>query len=346
MEKNILISGSMIYGGLPGSLKKGFEGIGWQVHGFDDQLIFNEQNRWSNRYVNRLCWRLTAKAVQQRLIQAVEALRPSVLLVLKGFYFSPETITRVKKASPSTVLIYFNPDNSFNTWHFGNSNDWIRNSVHLYDIHFTWGKFLIPELRAAGAKAVFYLPFACDPDLHHPVALGQEDISEYGSDVAFVGSWDKEREGWLSHLLDYRLKIWGNAWQKASPVIREKWQQKEMVGDKFSKVCCASKINLNFIRKQNIPAHNMRTFEIPACGGFMLSTRTSEQGSIWTEGHEIACFSTPHELRQMVEQYLKSTRKRETMALRANKKALSYFTYKVRAEEIENFIEIPNSRLG
>lgn len=332
-----MISGSMVFGGLPSSLKKGFENIGWIVHGFDDQAIFAEQNRWTvNKYTYRLFWRQLAGKVQEHLISKVVELKPAVLLVLKGFYFAPETIARIRKLSPATVLMHFNPDNSFNTWHFGNSNNWIRNAIPLYDVNLTWGEFLIPRLSAAGAKKVIHLPFACDPDLHRPVVLSKADLTEYGADVAFVGSWDEEREWWLSHLLDHRLKIWGNNWQKASKSIQTKWQQKAMIGDDFSRVCCASKTNLNFIRKQNIPAHNMRTFEIPACGGFMLSTRTSEQNTIWTEGEEIACFSSPQELRQMLDQYLADNQVRSIMAARANERSCRYYSYTERARQIES----------
>jgi len=335
--RRIMISGSMVFGGLSSSLKKGFENIGWLVQGFDDQKIFTENNRWAtNRYGYRLFWRQLARAVQGQLISDVVQSRPAVLLVLKGFYFAPETIARIRKLSPATALMHFNPDNSFNTWHFGTSNDWIRKSIPLYDVHLTWGEFLIPRLRAAGAKEVFHLPFACDPDLHRPAVLSKADLAEYGADVSFVGSWDEEREWWLSHILGYRLKIWGNDWQKAAKSVQKKWQRKAMIGDEFSKVCCASKIDLNFIRKQNIPAHNMRTFEIPACGGFMLSTRTCEQKAIWTESEEIACFSSPQELTQMLDRYLADDQSRSVMAPRAYKKACRQYTYTERARQIES----------
>lgn len=335
-SRGIMISGSAIFGGLSSSLKRGFENIGWRVHGFDDQKIFTEQSRWTtNRYIYRLLWRQLAKMVQEQLILELLASKPALLLVLKGFYFDPGTFVRIRKLRPATVLMHFNPDNSFNTWHFGNSNDWIRKSIPLYDAHFTWGEFLIPRLRAAGAKEVFHLPFACDPELHRPLVLSKADLTEYGADVAFVGSWDEEREWWLKEIVDYPIKIWGNNWHKAAKNVRSKWQQKEMIGDDFSKVCCASKINLNFIRKQNIPAHNMRTFEIPACGGFMLSTRTSEQNAIWTEGKEIACFSSPQELRQMLDQYLADDQARSAMAARANEKAGRQYSYTERARQIE-----------
>jgi len=340
IHPSIMISGSTILGGLGRSLKKGFENIGWLVYEFDDQKIFAEQSRWAaNKYIYRVFWPQLAKAVQERLISEIARLKPAILLILKGFYYSPEAIARIKRLNPAPVLMHFNPDNSFNTWHFGNSNQWIRDSIPLYDIHLTWGEFLIPKLRSAGAKKAFHLPFACDPDLHYPVDLTEADLAEYGADVAFVGSWDKEREWWLSHILDYQLTIWGNGWQKAAKSIQEKWKKKEVIGDVFSKVSCASKINLNFIRKQNIPAHNMRTFEIPACSGFMLSTRTIEQNKIWSEGEEIGCFSNPQELRTMLDQYLRDNQLRSVMANRAHNICYQKNSYTIRARQVDFIVD-------
>lgn len=340
-SRRILISGSGVYGGLPDSLRRAFEKNGWLVRSFDDQNVFDEQNAWAaNKYVYRLFWRRLASGVQARLLSEVGNWKPDLVLIIKGFYFDPGTISRIKKLSPRTVLMHFNPDNTFNTWHFGTSNDWIRDSVPYYDAHLTWGEFLIPLINAAGAKKTFYMPFACDPKLHHPVQLNEGDLAKYGADVAFIGSWDEEREGWLSSLLDYNVKIWGNAWQKSDRRLRERWQRAAVYGSEFSKICNASKINLNLIRKQNVPAHNMRTFEIPACGGFMLSTRTKEQDAIWKEGEEIACFSGPQELRQVIDRYLADECARRAISSRARQKAHGYYSYEITARKIGDHFAI------
>ena len=49
----------------------------------------------------------------------------------------------------------------------------------------------------------------------------------------------------------------------------------------------------------------MRTFEIPACFGFALSTKTKEQQDFFKEGAEADYFSTPEELKQKIDFYLK-----------------------------------------
>ena len=131
------------------------------------------------------------------------------------------------------------------------------------------------DIKKSGVQRVEYLPFGYDQKLHYPVDVSAAERKIYDSDVAFIGSWDEKREKWLNHLLDYDLKIWGSAWKKANKNLQRKWQGREAVGEEFSKVCNSAKIILNIIRKQNfeypgrnISSHNMRTFEVPACGDF------------------------------------------------------------------------------
>jgi hypothetical protein len=99
-------------------------------------------------------------------------------LVLKGFFIRPETLLIIRKRLPRAVLFNFNPDNPFNTWHFGNSNQWVRQSIQHYDVYFIWGQFLMKQLRQAGAKRVEYLPFGYDPGIHYPVvaSLGGKQL--------------------------------------------------------------------------------------------------------------------------------------------------------------------------
>ena len=180
-----------------------------------------------------------------------------------------------------------------------------------------------------------YLPFAYDPDLHYPIEVTEEEKKIFGSDIAFIGSYDKEREEFLMNLADYDLAIWGNGWNKVllfSP-LRKKWKGRDAIGEDFSRVCNASKIILNHIREQNGNAHNMKTFEIPACGGFIVTNRTEEQCEFFEEGRDIACFETQEELKDKIKQSLNDSKIRQNTSDSAYKKIHGH-SYDVRVKEI------------
>ena len=81
--------------------------------------------------------------------------------------------------------------------------------------------------------------------------------------------------------------------------------------------------------------HAMRTFEIPACGGFMLAERTEEHMELFDEGKEADFFGPPEELGDKVRYYLKHDSKRMRMSEAAYQRVTTgRNTYKDRLEQI------------
>jgi len=338
----LAISGDFLFFSLSSSFKRAFESLNVDIACFNDRESYERANPFNDnknlrKLANKIFFKFFIRKVQDDFIDFIKQEKPDLLLVIKGWYFFPETIKKIKKLFPKLLIFNFNPDNPFNTWHKGSSNDLIRNSIPFYDVYFIWGKFLIEPLRKAGARRVEYLPFAWDPFLRQPAGLLNEDEQEhFGSDVVFVGSWDKERERILSRLLGYDLKIWGSSWQKANSKLQSAWTKKAEFGKNFCKIIKSSKIVLNLIRKQNPSSVNMRTFEIPACRGFMLSTRTEESLQFFQEGKEAEYFSDYEELKEKIDFYLKHDDLRKQIAENAYRKVLSdeSYTYKDRAKKI------------
>ncbi len=317
------------------SYLRAFRKLGYNTLCFDVTEEYEKVSRLTkNRYTNRLISPYAVWILNKKLIEMANDYKPDLIFIHKGQFIYPKTLEEIKTGNKALLFI-FNPDDPFNT-NRGASSKFIRNSVPLYDCYFIWSKALIPKVKHAGAKRVEYLPFASDPELHYPTELMEEDRKKYESDIVFVGNWDVEREEWLSRLDGYNLAIWGtDYWRKRckNKFLKSCWEGRTVFGGEMSKVLQCSKINLNILRLQNKEAHNMRTFEVPACGGFMLHERSHEVLEIFKEDEEIACFSTPEELREKIEYYLVHEDKRRETAERAYQKVQKE-TYLKRAQHI------------
>lgn len=326
-DKNEIIIGSFLWI---------FESLGHEVEYFPVQEYYGEKlNRVPNRYirgvVHRLFWRWLCRSLNERFLSLIEETKPDLIFVCKGWHVSPKTLKTIKKRRPDIPLFCFNQENPFSLWNISYSNPWMLKSIPLYDVYFTWGKFLIDKIKKAGAKRVEYLALGFDPKFDHPTEVNDEERKKYGSDIAFIGSWDKERDEWLSYLADFDLKIWGGGhWKDASPRLRAKWQG---YVDDFPKVCAASKIVLDILRKQMQPAISLKAFEVSACKGFFMSNKGGEIPDFFEEGKEVVTFSDPKDMVEKVKFYLDQDELRKKIAEAAYKKVQNY-SYVERAKKV------------
>jgi spore maturation protein CgeB len=81
----------------------------------------------------------------------------------------------------------------------------------------------------------------------------------------------------------------------------------------------------------------MRTFEIPACGAFLLAERTEEHLELFEENKEMVCFESPEELVDKVRYYLAHDKERQRIAEAGYGKVTGEkHTYQDRLSEILN----------
>jgi len=87
-----------------------------------------------------------------------------------------------------------------------------------------------------------------------------------------------------------------------------------------------SKIGLNCTSMQMKGAINQRVFDIPACGGFVLTDRREQLDSAF-EPDETACYEDPSELAGLVRHYLATPYARQRITRKAQKRILADHTY-------------------
>ena len=275
-----------------------------------------------------------------RLLLNAFLYKPDLIFFVKAENISYKVIRLLKKLNVSLVNFY--PDNPFSFWN-RNSNSNILMSLPLYDCFLIWSKMLIPVIKSSGSECVYYFPFAYDKELfmdrsHLGVGLFEEHNTEKLTiDVCFIGTWEPEREKWLAQLCEklpnLNLAIWGNLWEESLPegsVLKSRLRGKAICGKKMIKAFQESKIVLNFIRKQNATSHNMRTFEVPASGAFLLTQRTKEQAELlFKEGESVECFDTLEELTDKIKFYLVNENLREDIKKKAIERVKLFTMQKV-----------------
>ncbi|TNF37896.1 MAG: hypothetical protein EP329_01900 [Deltaproteobacteria bacterium] len=277
------------------------------------------------------------------LVAEIARLRPDLVLVFKTDGLPAATYWVLKLATKAKIAV-FHPDDPFNVgrrvWlkrRGGPAHRRSRVAMRQADLYLTWSQDLMRRATAAGARDVRFMPFGCDPELH-PRVDAAEVPDELKADVVFIGSWDPERERWLKALaamegVDFAL--WGASWDThcKDPALLRAWRRRPLFGREMSQAVAGGKIHVNILRAQNKHAHNMRTFEIPCAGGFMLHERSAEAAEMLPPGEACDDFGTPEELCDKVRHYLDAPDARTRIAERGYELART-FSYTSWAERV------------
>ncbi len=132
--------------------------------------------------------------VNAQLCRVAVKFMPDLVFVTKGDELRASGLQWLK-AHLKAKLANWNPDSPLNPL---NTTPDLLDAIPIYDLYYTWGQFLLPELARLGARRPCYLPFAYDPELHRPRDLPEAERPKWGNDLVFVGTWEKEREAALA----------------------------------------------------------------------------------------------------------------------------------------------------
>jgi glycosyltransferase involved in cell wall biosynthesis len=321
----ILMVGQFSRGSLCDSYLRSLKQLGYDAYYFDDVEEYNNISELTKqRYLNRLLELYFMKILNEKLVKFALQLSPDLCLVMKGLRIFPETIATIK-AKTKASFFNINADDPFNKSR-GSSSQSVRMSLKLFDCYFIWSKTLLQKLRDKGLKDVEYLPFCYDPEIHYPCQVDKPQKADLSHDLLFIGNWEKRREERLRVIKDFNLGIWGgNYWEERchDRLLRGKWEGREAYAEEMPELYATSKISLNILRQQNLNSINMRTFEIPGCGAFALSEDSREAREFFAADKETVYFTTPRDLRDKIEYYLKNEKEREAIAREGRRRCIS-----------------------
>jgi hypothetical protein len=310
-KTRVLVIGPFDPGQLPESFARAFECLGYEVFRFDsDRAYFEAGLGARNRVTRRLLRRVYWDRMNMNTVEIVRCVRPALVLCVKGTYLHPETIRRVRGELGVPFLNYY-ADNPY----CGIPSNPNKPSVQRRDLidvlrEYTrvwiWERGMAKRLAADGVASA-YLPFGVDSGLFRPLEpTGCADCGQQHT-VIFIGKHSDKRQAHIGAVRGQSVALWGSRWSRAATVFngRHRIHQRAAFGEDCARLYSSAAVSLNVVDDLNMPGHNMRTFEIPAAGGLMLSTYTAEQAEFFPEGEAALYYRDPGEMDGKIERALK-----------------------------------------
>lgn len=248
------------------------------------------------------------------LMQEVERFKPDIVWVDGGFLLPKTAIQNIKKRF-KCKFVHYTPDSLAAP---GKSNRCMSNAISAYDVVVTTKEQDMAIYSELGAKRVIFSLQGYDPNIHKEVKLSEDDSMKYKCDVSFVGQYMKDRAEMMDCLmenLDVDLRIYGYGWE--NKLVSKKLKKVfcgPAVADDYAKVVSGSKITLGFLNNKVKDSFTTRTFEIPACKGFLLAERSAIHEKLLKEGVEAEYFSSSLEMVEKIRYYLINDKKRDDIA--------------------------------
>lgn len=247
------------------------------------------------------------------VFRKIDEFNPEIIFFDKSLYLPPRLLFYLK--NKGIFLIHFSNDDQLNS---NNQTKFYIKSISLYDLHITTKSYNVAELLQLKAKKAIFVNNCTSRHFFYPIKLSKADKKEFGADVGFIGTWEKERAQSLFFLAENGLtiRIWGSGWLRKSELNHPNLiiEKKVLWGIDYLKAICSTKININFLRKENRDLQTTRSIEIPACAAFMIAEFSNEHTNLFEENTEAVFFKTNYELLEKVKYYLINETLRETIS--------------------------------
>lgn len=263
-------------------------------------------------------------SINRAFLKKVEAAQPSCIWVDKGLYITPVSLKKIKEKYPEIKIVHLNPDDPYGLNQQGFAL--FKKTIPFYDVHFVSRPQNVEEYIGAGGKQVYEYDRSFDPFMHKPVVLSTEDARKYVTPVGFIGSYAKDRADMLLFLVknNIALAIYGDRWEKYPRFeeLKPFYRSAAVYGAEYAKAICGMDIAIHFLRKENRDGQDSRTYEIPACGTFMIAERSARHEVIFTEDEEAVFFDDEKELLEKIRYYMVHTEERNKIAQKGRERSL------------------------
>ncbi|NIA14338.1 MAG: glycosyltransferase [Nitrospiraceae bacterium] len=335
----IAVVGPMYGGSLPitGYLERAFRALGHVTLNIDNSQAWplyqaateGVQSETGSAQLGNLLAHFLSEWTYARVAEFA----PDICIVMAQAPVGPRFPARLAKEGIVTAFWYVENWRHFPYW---------RELAPLYDCFFhIQPREFEDQLTQAGCPCHAFVQTACDPEIHKPVELTEDEQDEFGCDLSFAGAGYTNRIEIFKGMTDYDFKIWGVGWgaKELTPLLCH--AEERFTPERFTKIVAGSKINLNLHSSAvhmgvdpKCDAINPRVFEIAACGGFQLCDPCIGLDALFDFDTELPVYRDLAGLRAQVDHFLAHPDERREFARRARQRVLRDHTYEHRAQEM------------
>lgn len=202
-------------------------------------------------------------------------------------------------------------------------------TISEYDVHVQQRDISVAAYLEHGARHVVKVQTAFEPSVHLAPPEGWSD-RDRTREVSFIGTPYDERPQFLTDLWrKHRLPViisGPRIWKKklAPDALSTLYPQEgELYDAEYREGVWRSKINLSFLTHGNQDEYAHKSFEIAACGGFLLAERSAGHSARFKEDEEAVFFSTIEECAEKCRYYLQNETVRERIAAAGHRRAIA-----------------------
>jgi hypothetical protein len=316
--------------------RRALTSLGVELASFDTQPYLRAASRLWASLAHR--WQVGPPVVRlnRDLLESARTLRGVThVWIDKGTWIWRETLERLRDDSGARLIHYAN-DAMFRA----NRSRHFRASLPLYDFAFTTKPWELTAYQRAGARCVRSIPEAVDESRFRPRTTTPEQRAAFGTAVSFIGRYEPHYARTLRAVAEsgHDLGVWGPRWPRyarrhgwARPVVRAGgvWF------DDYPVALSCTDIALGLLSKRFPETTTTRSFEIPACGTFLLAERTEDHLALYAEGREAEFFADRDELIDKLRFYAVNRDARERIARAGRERYLrSGYTRRARFREM------------
>jgi spore maturation protein CgeB len=293
--------------------------LGHQVFQFDlSDKFFDKCN-------DRLFSHVAHDSLNKRFQKYICEIEPDFVLTIFGFDLSLQSLSLLKNRNIVSACWWIN-----DPFQFKRS---LQKASH-YDFLFTNALDSVNDYRSLGVNA-FWLPTACDPDVHKKGQL----VSDYKSDLVFAGDWSPLREKWCESIArEFDLKIFG-PWKKKiskQSILHDHLIDGFFTPEQMVNFFSSSKVVFNIHSWYGQWNHgtNPRLFESAGSGVCQLVDYKNEIPLLFDDQKELFTYSNEETLKEYLRYLLGNSSVRKDVAHAAQARAYQCHTYIKRMETL------------